>query len=147
MTSITCWPGAVHADFTRSRTHLASAATTIVLTPGTLVGAHQVLPDLAQCGEVVHVVAQLRHMRDRGVADPVLETGELVRLAHRDLFEVGEVRVVRGQALGGFAAAGTELAGAGPPRPRDGLRGGGGGAGSGGRLAPQSPGRGAGPGG
>ena len=53
--------------------------------------------DRTQRGEVVHVVVELGHVRDRGVADALLEPGELAALAVGDLLEVGEVRVPRGE--------------------------------------------------
>src|SRR5215207_5489222 len=109
---MTRWPCAVHADFTRSRTHFASAATRIVLTPGTLVGTHEVGPDGAQGGEVVDVVTEFGHVDHRRIAHPLLEAGEFRTLADCDLLEVGEVGKVCGESARRLAPPSCELASA-----------------------------------
>src|SRR5215204_215052 len=109
---MTRWPCAVHADFTRSRTHRASAATRIVLTAGTLVGTHEVASDRAQGSEVVDVVAELGDVDHRGIAHTVFEARELRALADRDVLEVGEIGEVRGESARRLTPPPAELAGA-----------------------------------
>ena len=53
----------------------------------------------------MHVVAELGHVRDRRVADPLLEPRELAPLPAGDVLEVGEVLVPRREPRRGVAAA------------------------------------------
>ena len=83
-----------------------------MLTAGTLVGTHEVAPDRTKGEEVVDVVAELGDVDHRRIADPVLEAGELGALTDRDLLEVGEVGVLRGEPVRRLAPPPGELAGA-----------------------------------
>ena len=69
----------------------------------------------------MHVVAELGHVRDRRVADPLLEPGELAPLPAGDVLEVGEVRVAQCEPRRGVAGLRAELERACPqqrPAPR-----------------------------
>src|ERR1700737_394371 len=106
-TSTTRCPRPTNAARTCARTHSASAATRIVVSGLSGTGRRLLAPfaipeqeaaDLAKAFEVVHVAGEERHVRDRGAGNLPLHTREVTALALRDVLEVGEVVVERGEA-------------------------------------------------
>src|SRR4051812_18300359 len=93
--------GPVNAVVTWSRTQAASAATRIVVTDGNLlapcdrprrdVAAEEDLADLGEGMEVVDVVCEVRHVRDRRAAGPHSHRLDVGPFALGDLVELGEV--------------------------------------------------------
>ena len=76
--------------------------------------------DLGEGVEIVDVVREERHVRDRRRADPRGQVGEMAALAGRDLVEVGEVVVERREARAGvgFGAVRRRLAQLARPQPQ-----------------------------